>query len=456
MQRPLFFFLSAALLVVVPGRNSHAGTIVQMAPKAPSGIVSTLSVSDAAPAGWKYLPGVDLYIVDDDGQRLLNDLKKEGAIEAAEESSDIQVEALPDDPMLDDQGWVGGSGLDVGADLAWEITTGSAGVTVAIIDTGISLDHPDLAPNLWTNEGEVPGNGLDDDGNGFVDDVYGYNFWDGNADATDENNHGSHLAGIIGGVGDNGVGIAGVSWRARLMPLRFTDSHGSGTSSRAIEAIDYAIRNGANIINASWTLKLDGASGPGNDSLLYKAILKASEAGILFVTASGNQFGTGVGLNIESSPVYPSSFDLSNIVSVAALNSSGSLAGYSNYGQVSVDLAAPGSSIVSTAAFGRYAAMTGTSIATAVVSGAAALVLSVRPDLTPQQVKGVLEESVVPIDSLSDTTSSGGSLNLYNAVALTQSGSIPDPPPAPTSTTPAVSEGLGFSSGGGCSLIPEK
>src|SRR5262249_30562201 len=136
------------------------------------------------------------------------------------------------------------------------LVEGNEPVTVAIIDTGIDMNHPDLAPNLWTNAKEIPGNGKDDDGDGYVDDVHGYNFWDDNGDVTDENDHGSHLAGIIGAVGDNGLGIAGIDWNVRLMAIRFTDAQGNGSSDKAVEAIDYAIRNGAKIINASWTLVL--------------------------------------------------------------------------------------------------------------------------------------------------------------------------------------------------------
>ena len=471
----------AILTTLGVGLVAQAGMIVKLALKAPPDGVSALSIRPepakpdsglesggesrfstpippiGAAAGWKYLPAVDLYIVDDTGKDLLNTLQKNGGVEAAEESSDIQLEALPDDPMFDDQGWTGGMGLDIGASSAWDITTGDADVTVAIIDTGIAVNHRDLAPNLWTNDGEIPGNGRDDDGNGFEDDVHGYNFWNGNPDVTDRNNHGSHLAGIIGGVGDNGIGIAGVGWRTRLMALRFTDENGNGSSSKAIEAIDYAIRNGAQIINASWTLKLDGGPGPKTDGLMGQAIRKASEAGILFVTASGNQFETGVGLNIDDSPVYPSSLELGNIVSVTALDAFGRLADYANYGAASVDLAAPGSYIYSTAADGSYLAMTGTSIATAVVSGAAALVLSARHDLTAEQLKAVLENSVVLDDSLTGKVTSGGGLNLYNSVQLAQSGSLPESSPSSAPRKPVeaplASQGLNIPSSGGCSLV---
>lgn len=461
VRRKISIFPIAVLLILGMNLAAEAGTIVKLAPQ---GDASALSISPAEPqglpTGWRYLPAVDLYVVDDAGKDFLNTLRKGSEVEAAEESSDIQLEAFPDDPMLDEQGWTGGMGLDIGALSAWDITTGDAGVTVAIIDTGIAVNHEDLASNLWTNEGEIPGNGKDDDKNGFVDDIHGYNFWDGNPDVTDRNNHGSHLAGIIGGAGDNGVGIAGVNWGVNLMALRFTDERGNGTSAKAIEAIDYAIRNGAQVINASWTLTLGDDPGPKKDSLLAQAIRKASDAGILFVTASGNQFETEIGLNIDDSPVYPSSFDFSNVISVTALDAYGGLADYANYGPVSVDLAAPGWAIYSAAADGSYLAMMGTSIATAVVSGAAALVLSVRSDLDAQQLKAVLENSVTPEPSLLGKVRSGGGLNLYNAVQLAQSGSLPEPSPEPypkesaSDSAPSAFHGTEFPSG--CSLIPEK
>lgn len=448
----------ATLLSVSP---SYAGTIVKLAPNEGSSAALAVQLASSTPVGWKYLPGVDLYLVDEKGQDLLDHLKKEGAVEAEEEGSDIQLEALPNDPMLVNQGWLGDGGVDIGALQAWDISTGSGGVIVAIVDTGMDANHPDLAPNLWTNAREIPGNGLDDDGNGFVDDVHGYNFWNDNADVTDLNNHGSHLAGIIGAVGDNGVGIAGVDWHVRLMPVRFTGADGNGTSERAIEAIDYAIRNGARIINASWTLKLDANSDEAaKGSLLRSAIQKAADDGILFVTAAGNQFRTDVGLNIDSSPVYPAAFDLNNILSVAALDMSGGLAGYSNYGPASVDLAAPGTNIYSTLADGGYGLMSGTSIATAVVTGSAALALSVNPNLTPQQLKAALEGSAVSDGSLSGLVSSGGRLNLFGALMDAQNNDFSYHPSETASkaassgqpTSPSRSSSAAMS---GCALIPE-
>ncbi len=459
---PLFSVLLTSLIPVA----LQATTIVQLThPNDASPAGSALSLENV-PVGWKYLPAVDLYIVEEEGQERLKQFEADGAVAAREESFDIHLEALPSDPMIKDQGWVENANFDVGATQAWDLVEGlgdAARVTVAIIDTGIDTAHPDLSPNLWTNTKEIPNNGKDDDGNGYIDDVHGYNFWDSSGDVTDDNDHGSHLAGIIGAVGDNGLGVAGVDWNVNLMAVRFTDAQGNGTSSKAIEAIDYAIRNGAKIINASWILNLgDQQTGPNweDSNLLNLAIQRASDAGILFITAAGNQFDTNKGLNLDTNPVYPASFHRDNMIAVAAVDEAGQLAAYSDYGSSTVDMAAPGAAIVSTAANGGYLAMTGTSMSTAFVSGAAAMVYSIRPDLTAAQVKAILEDSTVPQSSLAGKVATGGMLNLFDAASMAKDGTIPTPPPAPAvSATPStVSSPTATASdfsvpSGGCSLM---
>ncbi|HEX5036236.1 MAG TPA: S8 family peptidase [bacterium] len=440
------------------------------APSAAALSVASEEAEEALPEGWKYLRAVDLYIVDERGQGHLSDLEAQGAVAGVEDGSDIQLEALPNDPMVDVQGWITGDHVDIGALEAWDLTTGNGAVVVAIIDTGISADHPDLVPNLWTNPNEVAGNGKDDDHDGYTDDIHGYDFWGDDNDVTDDNNHGSHLAGIIGAAGNDAFGVTGINWNVRLMPLKFTDEHGAGTSALAIEAINYAIEHGARVINASWTLKIDGGSSSGRweqGDLLRQAIDKAGEAGILFVTASGNQFKTYQGLNIDTDPVYPASFANDNMIAVAALDSDGTLADYSNYGPATVDIAAPGSGIYSTGAHGNYAVMSGTSIATAFVTGAAALVLSVDPNLTWDQVKAILEDATEGEITLNGKIITQGSLNLYNALALASGGNVPPPSPsfdsssgtssdpsddAPTAFSPSPSRAFAFPAGG-CSLL---
>jgi subtilisin family serine protease len=453
-------FTLASLVCLTAGPLS-ASSIVKLAPVESSAAALSIASAESLPEGWKYLSALDLYIVDERGRDHLNTLAEEGAVEEREEDADVRLEALPNDPMADSQGWISGFHVDIGALEAWEVTTGSASIVVAVIDTGISADHPDLIPNLWTNEGEIAGNGKDDDGNGYRDDVHGFDFWGEDGDVTDENSHGSHLAGIIGASGNDGFGVAGVNWNVRILPLKFTDAWGNGSSALAIEAIDYAIRNGARVINASWTLKLDGAVGGSWEAsnLLRQAIDKAGEAGVLFVTASGNQFKTYEGLDIDSQPVYPASFDTDNMLTVAALDAEGGLAAYSNYGPVTVDIAAPGTGIYSTGADGDYVVMSGTSIATAFVSGAAALILSVRPELDWFQVKTILEESVEGEASLNGRISTQGALNLANALAAATGEEIPVPSPSVSSPSnggspaysPTPSRAFAFPAGG-CSL----
>ncbi len=448
----LFFSLLGA-------SSSLARTIVRMDPgKGPVGLrtASKPLKGPTVPQGFKYLPGVDLYIVEEEGKGALEEMQREGAVEGREEDQEIVLETLPDDPMLDSQEWVlEGELFDIGAAEAWEVTTGGSDVVVAIIDTGIDLDHPDLEANLWYNGGEIAGNGIDDDGNGYVDDVNGFDFWDGNPDVQDHNNHGTHLAGVIGAVGGNGIGIAGINWNVRLMPLKFTDDGGTGTTSGAIQAIDYAIRNGAQVINASWTLKVNPADGAaaGEDSALKSAIEKAGAAGILFVTAAGNQFRSGVGLNVDEAPVYPARFDSENLVAVGAVASGGGLASYSNFGPASVDLAAPGSGILSTITDQGYGSLSGTSIATAFVTGAAALLLSVNDTLTPVQMRASLEESVVPSDDLAGLIKTGGVLNLGAAIDKVRSNDIPTAVgPTATAHSDDIPE-FPAGSSGGCSLV---
>ncbi|MEJ2170802.1 MAG: S8 family serine peptidase [Desulfobacterales bacterium] len=223
---------------------------------------------------------------------------------------------------------------DIDALEAWDVTTGGSDVVVAVVDSGVDIHHPDLAANIWTNPGEIPGNGIDDDGNGYIDDVNGWDFYGDDNDPRDANGHGTHVAGTIAAAGNNATGITGVSWSAKIMPLRFIDAWGMGDTARAIMAIEYANAMGADIINNSW------GGGGGGDSL--KSAIEASDA--LVVCAAGNS-----GRNNDSIPYYPSSYNSANIIAVAASDQDDTLAYFSNYGAVSVDVAAPGTNIYSAA-----------------------------------------------------------------------------------------------------------
>ena len=306
----------------------------------------------------------------------------------------IQVQAVP--------------GIDIGLAEAWGLYDGgSRDVVVALVDTGIDYTHEDLAGRIWTNTDEIPGNGIDDDGNGYVDDVYGWNFYSGTNDVYvgTEDAHGTHGAGTIAANAGNGVGIAGIvqSDRVKVMAVKaLGGSDGSGTTASIIQAIQYAEANGAQICNLSL-----GSSQ--NDPALYRTMASSD---MLFVVAAGND-----GTDLETSPSYPASYDLDNVISVANIRYDGELDPTSSYGAASVDLAAPGSYILSTTPGGTYSYMTGTSMAAPMVSAAAAMVYSAFPNATLADVKDILLASVQKLDSLSDRTATGGMLDLGAAMA---------------------------------------
>lgn len=230
----------------------------------------------------------------------------------------------------------GTSGVDINAEAAWTTRTDCSAVTVAVIDSGIDYNHPDLAASIWSNAGEVAGDGIDNDGNNFIDDIRGWDFVYSDNNPMDTNNHGTHVAGTIGAVGNNSYGGVGVCWTASLMPVRVLDGSGAGTTDSIISGIDYAVANGARIINMS-------LGGGGYSQLMNGAIADANTAGVLVVVAAGNS-----GTDNDTSPVYPASYDQPNIISVAATDQNDALASFSNYGKNSVDVAAPGVNIYST------------------------------------------------------------------------------------------------------------
>jgi subtilisin family serine protease len=295
-------------------------------------------------------------------------------------------------------GQLGGTaGADISASGAWDVATGGD-VTVAIIDTGIDADHPDLRANIWHNPNEVQ-NGLDDDGNAMIDDINGVDYANGDTDPSDDAGHGSHVAGIVGAEGDNGVGVAGVSWRVRLMALKFLDGNGEGNTADAANAIDYAVDHGARVVNASW-------GGPAFSQTLYEAVQRAADRGVVFVAAAGNE-----GNDSDASPDFPAAFDLPNVISVAASDRNDQLLPYSNYGHGSVDIAAPGDDIYSTVPPevdpSGYANFSGTSMASPSVAGAAALYLSHAPGSSSDQVRAALLQSVDQLPSLAGKTATG-------------------------------------------------
>ncbi len=314
-------------------------------------------------------------------------------------------------------GQAGGQrGLDVHAQEAWQIAgTGRSQVVVAVLDDGVDVNHPDLKASIFTNTKEIPGNGIDDDHNGCVDDVHGCNVVTGTGAVYvpgDGGEHGTHVAGIIAATADNGIGGAGVAPGVRILPVKFLGASG-GYDSDAIAGIAYAQRMGAKIVNASW-----GASAATDPQAADPALQDAiASSGLLFVAAAGND---GVSNDNPAQASYPAAFALPNLLSVAAVDRNGQLASYSNYGPTTVDLAAPGDQILSTVppvGTSAYGYLSGTSMAAPFVTGVAALVLSEHPGFTPEQLKARVLASVDPLPSLTSKVVTGGMVDAAAAAA---------------------------------------
>lgn len=350
-----------------------------------------------ATPGSQVAPGIRVVRGD---KATLRQLRKRSDVRWVEPNRHFTPSALaaPSDPFFRQQ-W----GLrDARVQRAWRTSVGGA-VTVAVLDTGIDATHPDLAGNLWTNRGEIPANGVDDDSNGFVDDVHGADMVNGDGDPADGLGHGTAVAGVIGGRGNNGAGISGVAQRVRLMPVKVLPDQGFGTTATLVAGLHYAVSNGARVVNMS----LNGAD---RSLALEEAIATAEAQGALVVASAGND-----GANRDSVPSYPASIALPAVVSVASSNRGGRLAHASAYGIGSVDIAAPGENILTTDVHGRYGTHSGTSFAAAYVSGAAALLASARPAASGSQLRDVLVASARRGGHL-DQRVFGGQLNVAGAV----------------------------------------
>lgn len=353
------------------------------------------------------------------GQRsasILEALRNDPDVESIEANRIFTIMKAPNDPKFSTQY----AHTKIGSAKAWDITTGSKDVVVAIIDSGVNYKHPDIAPNYWNNSGETgkdangkdkSTNGIDDDANGYVDDFRGWDFVSNDNDPSDDHGHGTHCAGAIGARGDNGVGITGVSWNVSVVGLKFINGKtGEGDTAGAVAAIEYATKMGFPITNNSWGGPAEGED-DGTPDLLKEAIAANGEKGFLFVAASGND-----GRNNDTRVILPAGYEGDNIISVAASTIFDSLAGFSNYGIKTVDIAAPGSNTYSTVLGSGYTYMSGTSMAAPVVAGAAGLLKSFHPDWTGEQLKAQLLRTSDPISSLKSKILSGGRLNVGRAL----------------------------------------
>ncbi|MFO0983421.1 MAG: S8 family peptidase [Planctomycetota bacterium] len=321
----------------------------------------------------------------------------------------VRAIGVPNDPNFSSQwGFKQGNDADIDAPEAWDLLTDASSVVVAVIDTGAQWDHTDLSGNIWTNVNEIPGNGVDDDGNGYIDDIHGYDFVNHDGNPMDDNGHGTHTSGTVGAVTNNSKGVAGVCWKARIMPLKFLNSGGSGAISDSVLAVEYSMNNGANLSSNSWGCYCS------TDSMqpLADAIEAAwTNKGMLFVAAAGNAASDN-----DSNPFYPASLTMPEVFAVAASDQNDNLAGFSNYGRTSVDIAAPGNDIYSTWPTNTYTYLSGTSMACPHVAGAVALASAYCPDRNLIGIKGKIMASVDKPAAFNGKCVSNGRLNLRGAL----------------------------------------
>ncbi|HZI58572.1 MAG TPA: S8 family serine peptidase [Verrucomicrobiae bacterium] len=389
-----------------------------------------------------------------DKDRVLQRLKADPDVEFAEPEHTFSTRQIPNDPFLSSSGTWGQSYADlwglsaINAPSAWDTAQGD-GVVVAVIDTGVDYTHPDLSGNIWANPNEVAGNFFDDEGNGFIDDFHGWNFINNSNDPLDDNGHGTHVAGTIAAEGNNGIGVIGVAWHAKIMPLKGFDFNGTGFDFTLAPAIMYAANNGADVINASWDAFSSNMQVFGNSQTIEEAIQYAASLGVVFVASAGNSSQDAMNFFPANSP---------EAITVASSDPFGNFSFFSNFGP-KIDVTAPGEDILSTQAANTfqgipvidgYARMTGTSMAAAHVSGVVALILSQNPGYSPDIVRTILRSSATPVNF--DTRFGAGNLNASAAMALQNvqeariTAIVPGATPVDPITIQGSAQGPGFAS----------
>lgn len=358
----------------------------------------------------------------DDDLKLCKQLVDQGAVKSCSPNYEIYLYKSANDPRVPNQWAINKMALEQG----WDYTTGSSEVVVAVIDTGIDYNHQDLAANVWVNSKEIASDGKDNDKNGYIDDIHGINAINGSGDPFDDNSHGTHVAGTIGALGNNALGVAGVNWQVKIMAAKFISASGNGASlADAIESIDYVTimkqvhQVPVIAMNNSW-------GGGGFSQPLYNAIERANQAGIVFIAAAGNESNDN-----DAVPSYPANYDLPNVISVGATDSNDNMASFSNYGATSVDIFAPGVSILSTVPGNGYSAFSGTSMATPHVSGLVALIKAAQPQFGAAELITRVYESGVEKASLTGLARSPRVINAANAVSGQNLIAVPAPQPLP-------------------------
>lgn len=367
------------------------------------------------------LPNVVVIDAGKQHRQVLNRLQNDPEVIYAEPDRVLRLaDTIPNDPLFPQQ-WAlrntgqtsGTPAADIHAAAAWDITTGSTSAVIAIVDTGLDMAHPEFAGRLWTNPGEVPGNGIDDDLNGFIDDVHGWNFFNNSNDPSPTQPHGTKVAGLAAASGNNAVGIAGITWASPVMALTCFDSTGNGPESAIVDAVVYAIDNGAKVVNASWGDTI-------YSHLLEDMAIYARDHGVLICAAAGN-----FNYDADAHPFYPACLPYDSIISIGGTDHTDGFV--YNYAVANVDVVAPALSLLSTDPGGGYSFGSGTSYAAPHVVGVAALVAGLTPGLPPRQLKHRLMGTVDRKDALDERSASGGRLSALGAVAVTDT----TPPGAP-------------------------